>query len=288
MFGAASLAASHANAAPTFTDPNFSVCAFGSPDVTSCGATDPQRINSSGATVGIIGGAGTAINPFLLFAVVPDLPTPTFPGSPAPAPVPGTSSDLTISLATSAQYGQTNVPVNGYLGEMTSSSSDLYAFAGLPGNATNSMNFSNLSGSVESGLFGGTAPTSFSVYEYTVTVNGTTVGHNLPTGGPYDLPFNSLLVGTYLAAWGIDTFPLPDHGNVQVFGSPFTTSGLVTSTSSSSSSSSTSSSSTSSTSSTGGGGGSSGGTVPEPGTLALLGLGLAVVSLARNRYMRRG
>ena len=117
---AISLSAPRTAAAFEIIDPNFSVCSYGSTDVTSCGTTDPQKINSSGASVGVIGNAGSGpLNPFLLFAVVPDLPSGTYGGSPAAAPTPGTSSSLTISLATSAQYGQTNTPASGYLGEFT-------------------------------------------------------------------------------------------------------------------------------------------------------------------------
>ena len=247
---------------------NISLCALGTSNVSSCGTTDPQLINSTGVSVGVIGGSGAGpLNPFLLFAIVPDMPAPPYPGSPATAPVPGTSSSLAITLATSGYYGQTNIPVNGYLGEWTSSSSDIYAFAGLA-TGNNSVNWTNLSGYAGlAGLFGGTAPTSFSVFEYTVQINNVSAGSNLGTSSVYDLPFTSLALGTYLAAWGIETNP-PGHGTT-TYASPFTTTGFVNS------------------SSSGGGGASSGGNIPEPATLALVGLGLlAAATMGMRRAAR--
>ena len=237
-------------------DPNFSVCQLGTTNVNSCGPTDPQQIDNTGASVGVIGGGGSGpLNPFLLFAVVPDLPKPPYPGSPTPAPVPGTSSSLTISLATSAQYGQTKSPTSGYLGEFTSSSPDLYSFAGLAGGNA-SMNFPNLSGTPESSLFGNAAPTSFSVYEFTVTINNVT--GNLGTSGVYDLPFTTLTTGTYLAAWGIEDNPAKK--GTHVYASPFTTAGLV-----------------------GNNGGGPPGSIPEPRSVALIGIGLLALAMFRRK-----
>jgi hypothetical protein len=246
---------------------NISLCALNTSNVNSCGSTDPQLVSSTGVSVGVIGGAGAGpLNPFLLFAIVPDLPAPPYPGSPATAPVPGTSSSLAINLATSAWYGQTNTPSSGYLGEWTSSSPDIYSFAGLA-TGNNSVNWSNLSGySGLASLFGGTAPTSFSVFEYTVQINNVSAGSNLGTSGVYDLPFTSLALGTYLAAWGIENNPATNQSTT--YASPFTTTGFVNS-------------------SSGGGGASSGGNIPEPATLALVGLGLLAVAAMGSRSVAR-
>lgn len=262
-----------ASAQTTYIDPNFSVCAFGTADVSSCGPTDPQLVTSAGVAIGVIGNAGTGpTNPFLILIAVPDLPNPPYTGVAAPAPVPGAGSGLTIALATTAYYGQTNVPVVGYLGEFTSSSPDLYTFAGLPvGN--NSMNFGNLSGNA---LYA-TAPTSFSIYEFTVTLDSPPPPGSLGTAPVYQLPFTSLGLGSYVAAWGLETDS--GTGTRHVYDSAFTVAGFVNSSSSSSSSSTSSS-----------GLASSSGNIPEPnsGLLALLGVGLLGAGFLRRLHTRRG
>src|SRR5262252_7552123 len=112
--------ATSSSSALTIIDPNFSVCALGTTAAqltgtnTSCTSTqDPQQVTSAGVTVGVIGNAGSGpLNPFLLLIAVPSLPSP-LPGSPAPAPVLGTSTHLTEAFATSGIYGQTNTPADG-------------------------------------------------------------------------------------------------------------------------------------------------------------------------------
>lgn len=232
-------------------DPNFAVCPLGTPNASVCGL-DPNPVGSNGVTVGVIGNAGAGpLNPFLLFVAIPDEPSPPLGGAPAPAPGIGSSANLTISLATSAQYGQTNTPVGGYLGELTSG--DIYGFAGVPdGNA--SMNFANMSGLLLEQTLLGTTPTSFSIYELVVRVNATPVGNNLGTAPTvYDIPL-TLSVGSYVAAYGIENNP-PARGT-HVYDSAFTVSGLVTTIIRQQ--------------------------VPEPGILALVGLALLGMALVRR------
>jgi hypothetical protein len=251
-----------ASAAPVIIDPNFAVCNATTPG--ACGA-DPNQIGTSGSlNTFVIGGAGAGpLNPFLILVAVPDLPNPPLSGIQGTAPVFTSSGSLTIAAATTAQYGQTNVPGSGgYLGELNSlapsNCSDLYCFAGLIG-GNSSMNFANFTLAAENTLLGVT-PTSFSVYEFAVTVTGTPTGDNLGNDGIYNIPYDSIPVGSYVAAYGIEQFPLPDHGNVQVYASPFTTAGWVT-------------------------GKRPPQSLPEPGSLALC--GLAILALAASRRKRK-
>lgn len=238
-------------------DPNFAVCPLGTTDATTCGL-DPNPVSSAGVTVGVIGNAGDGpLNPFLLFVAVPTLPSPPLSGAPAPAPIPGVSGSLTIALATSAQYGQTNTPVNGYLGELTSS--DIYTFAGVT-DGNNSFSFVNMAGLAAEQTLLGTTPTSFSIYEFIVTVDSIT--GNLGTAPTvYDLPFTSLALGSYVAAYGIEANPAVD--GTHVYDSAFTVGGFVNSS----------------------GPPPSSGPMPEPSTsaLALLGLGLILLSFRARR-----
>jgi len=255
-----------AQAAPIqLIDPNFSVCKYGTLDVSSCGPTDPQRVTSQGVSVGVIGNAGLGpLSPFLILAAVPDLPKPQYPGAPAPAPTWGSipaSAGYSISAATSAQYGQTKTPgAGGYLGDLTSSSADLYTFAGLPGGNA-SFNFTNMAGfASEAALHGGVLPTSFSIYEFLVTVTKPSLfssGNNLNQANVYNLPFSSVTGGTYIAAWGIEYMP-PTNGT-HVYDSAFTVAGFV------------------------GDSNRPPQQIPEPGSLLLMGLGLGLAAFVRRR-----
>jgi hypothetical protein len=224
-------------AAPVIIDPNFAVCNDTTPG--ACGV-HPNSIGTSGSlNAFVIGGAGAGpVNPFLILVAVPDLPNPPLSGVPGTSPVFTSSATVTLAAATGAQYGQTNVPGSGgYLGELNSltpvTCDDLYCFAGLTG-GNSSMSFPSFTGTGagENGLAEkallGVIPTSFSVYEFTVAVTGTPTGSNLGTSDVYNIPYSSIPLGSYVAAYGIEQFPLPDHGNVQVYASPFTTAGWVT------------------------------------------------------------
>lgn len=145
------------------------------------------------------------------------------------------------------------------MGELNSGApancSDLYCFAGLTG-GNSSENFANFTLAEENTLLGVT-PTSFSVYEFTATVAGTGTGSNLGNATVYNIPYTSTPLGSYVAAYGIETFPLPNHGNVHVYASPFTTSGWAT--------------------------GRPPQQLPEPESIALLGLGMLVLAATRRK-----
>ena len=216
-------------AAPVLIDPNFAVCNATTPG--ECGY-DPNNIHASGSfNAFVIGGAGAGpLNPFLILVAVPDLPYP-LSGIPGTSPVFTSSAAITVAAATSAQYGQTRLPTSGgYLGELNSSAPsncmDVYCYAGLAG-GNSSMNFSNFTLAPEQALLSVT-PTSFSVYEFTAAVTDTSTGSNLGNIRIYNVPYASIPLGSYVAAYGIEQFPLPTKGNVHVYASPFTTAGWVT------------------------------------------------------------
>jgi len=246
-----------ASAQTTIIDPNFKVCPLGTASVTGCNG-DPNLITTAGVTVGVEGTSGAGpLDPFLLLIAVP---------TGTAAPTIGSSTGLSVTFATTAMYGQTNTPTAGLLSGLFTSG-DLYSFAGLT-NGNSSMNFTNMTGTAEQTALG-FIPASFTIYELVVDVLSVTNGTNLG-GAPtvYDINLG-LAVGDFVAAYGIEIFPLPTHGSDHVYDSAFTVSGLVTSSSSSGTSGQTS------------------GNLPEPGTLALLGLAMLGLTFSRKLGRRR-
>ena len=248
-----------ASAQTTIIDPNFKVCPLGTASVSNCNG-DPNLITTAGVTVGVEGnspGAGP-LDPFLLLIAVP---------TGTAAPTIGSSTGLSVTFATTAMYGQTNTPTAGLLSGLFTSG-DLYSFAGLT-NGNSSMNFTNMTGTAEQTALG-FIPASFTVYEIVVNVLSAIDGTNLG-GAPtvYDINLG-LAVGDFVAAYGIEIFPLPTHGSDHVYDSAFTVSGLVTTTT-------TTTSGTSFTT----------GQIPEPGTLALLGLAMLGLTFSRKLARRR-
>ena len=252
----------------TLIDPNFIVC--NSSSLTSSCGVDPNPINSSGSFyAGVQGNSGAGpIDPFLLLVATPSTNSSLGGGatfSSGSYVVSGTNAggSLTVTAATTAQYGQTTtLGSDGYLGQFTSSDSDLYAFAGLAG-GNNSFNWANMAGTGQNGtaeqtLLGYT-PDSFSVYEYTVDLSSST--GNLGTDDIYKILYNSIPLGSYVAAWGIEQYPIPTQGNDFVYDSAFTVGGWVND----------------------GKVPPQNFNVPEPATLALFAIGLFGVGFMRRR-----
>ena len=244
---------------------NMPVCIGTTP--TACGA-DPNQLAGAGSfNVFEIGAAGNGpLDPFLILVAVPDLPSP-LSGVPGPSPVFTSNASVTITAATSAQYGQTNVPgAGGYLGEFTSGN-EIYGFAGLTG-GPNSMSFANFTlggaGGAEATLLG-VLPTSFSLYEFTIDVLGHTNGTDLGNAFNVNIPYSSIALGSYVGAWGTETFANGVPGGTN-YATPFTTGGWINTSSSGSSSGSS-------------------GQVPEPNSSALAMLG--VVMLGGVLWFRR-
>lgn len=259
-------------------DPNFTVCT-----ATASGAcgNEPNTISTSGSfNAFTFGSSGNGpLNPFLLLFAVPNLSPNSGPAGFSPG---FTGSNPTVTAASSQQYEQTTtVQAGGYLGELTASSTlssckDLYCFAGL-NNGNSSENFDNftkyfqfLTTSGLNQLSNSAIPTSYSVYEYTAQVSGTPTGQNLGNGEIYTIPYTNLPWGTFAAAYGIDkcgpdtagTGPCPDAQFV--YDSAFTVSGF-----------------------TDGPTQLPPVTLPEPGTLALLGISLTALAFSRRRRIAK-
>ncbi|HEY1393518.1 MAG TPA: PEP-CTERM sorting domain-containing protein, partial [Methylibium sp.] len=169
-------------------------------------------------------------------------------------------------------YGSRPTDPTGLVAGPSFTGGDLYSYLNLITSTPASMNFVNMSGGES--LAGLTTPTSFSIYEFIVTVPTAAVGATLNLPAQFNIPL-LLQLGDYVAGWDLAS-------NNHFYATPFTTAGLVTTTSSTSSSGISSTGSTSSTSSSSG---ISSTGVPEPNSssLALLGLGL----LAASFWVRR-
>jgi hypothetical protein len=220
------LAVSGASWGGTFIDPNFFVCSGTTAD--ACGG-DPNPISSSGFNV-FTNATGTSgpLNPFLIVVAVPNLPGVT-------VPVIDSSSSLTVSIVgTSPLYGGFQTSSSGLIAGSFDSNSkdsvnihqpaDLFGFAGLyPSN--NSMSFTNLS---TKDLTLGLNPASFFVYEFAVTVIGTSTGQNLGNNSVFSFTSN-LALGSFVGAWGIECYTSPDicQNGTNVYDSAFTVAGWV-------------------------------------------------------------
>ena len=242
---------------PVFVDPNFVVCASTAiTNAATCGLHPNPIDGTAGFYAGVHEGNNPTtgpLDPFLIFVAVPNL-------GPGGTPTPGTALDLTVTPDTTALYGGTVPNSSGFVGNMTSG--DMLGFVGVPG-GNNSMSFPNFTGTgpqqngaAESALLGGT-PTSFAIYEFDVNIDAVTDGQGLGGNFIYDVPL-TIPLGSYVAAYGIDQYPPPTQGNVKVFDSAFTVAGWVNTSTSEES-------------------------APEPGTVALLGIGLAGLAFRRRR-----
>ena len=269
-----------APAQATVIDPNFTVCANTTND--TCGA-HPNLISGSGSFNSFtFGNSGAGpLDPFLILVAVPDtsagvqnlLGGPVFNANNAPG--------ITVAAAAGTVLYSAATPVigaDGYIGELSSTPvncDDLYCFAGLNnGNSSESFaSFNSTSGGTppEQQLLG-YLPEHYSVYAFLVTVTPG-VGNNLGNGLVYNIPYDSLALGSFVAAYGVEsctTSSTDNKGNVtpcsdsgHVYDSAFTVSGWVGSSS--------------------GGPITSGFAAPEPGTLALFSLALLALGLGSRR-----
>lgn len=140
----------------------------------------------------------------------------------------------------------------------------IYAFAGTSGDS--SMNASNLFGPDEVAARG-SAPSFFEIFAYTFTPDITSnTAYSFSVGG------SGMVNGTFLAA----------AGGTNPFTTPFTTTGLVQGATTGGTTGGNGGGNTG-----GNGGGNTGGSVPEPGTIMLLGTALlGTLSITRRKFMR--
>lgn len=220
----------------------------------------PGEVNPLGNTSLTIfdqgGPSVTLANPVLLIL--------GFVNSSAPATLPGiTLSSGTGSAGGSLVYGGSwNTSTGFHTGAFSSSSlaNDVYEFLGLPGQGggSDSESFVNWT-AAEAAI--GIAATSFTIGVYELINTG------LHNGSGIEVDFNTdLAKGTVAVAFGCDPAGVTANGcspGGNVYATPFTNAGLVTS-------------------SSGGGGASTGGNIPEPATVALLGLGMLGMGISRK------
>jgi hypothetical protein len=244
------------------TDPNIKVGSAGVDcKVAGCNG-DPNLIDTTGFAL-LSNGAPTADIPWYILVSIPGTGTPDA-SDPTPPTITGTG--FTISAGVDAgDFLQTT-------------SGDIYAFAsaadgGLQGD--NSMNATNMFGTAEQTAFG-SKPDFFDVFVYTVSAGSLT--------GNTTFQFSSTLTaGTFIAGLGCaangQNATCPSTNPGQQFSTPFTTTGLVSSTTSATSASSTTSATSASSTTS---------TVPEPASFILFG-GLLIgawTSKMRKKLMR--
>ena len=242
----------------------------GTPCATGC-AGDPNLVGTSQIDIyQNTAGAPALSSPLLLILGVPNDPTNLF-GSTVPingvtwynpySGYPGDGVGGSAAFASAGTYGLKTPVSNGFFGDFDSSSKgDVYSFLNLPAD-TNSNNWTNWSGSVASK--NNITASNFGVYVFALT------GSQLDANGLVDVTFlNALPDGTMFVGFGensttTETCKTKNHvttctstTTTTVYDTPFTEAG-------------------------------DGHTVPEPGSLMLVGTGLLSMAGAVRRRLKK-